>query len=225
MTKREFQLIEKYMQECMQDSAHDEAHVYRVLYTALDIAEHEKNVDDDVLITASLLHDIGRREQAEDPSLCHAVVGAEKAHCFLCQNGYSEGFSSKVAACIKAHRFRSDNPPVTVEEKILFDADKIDAAGAVGIARTLIYKGQESEPLYSVSEMGEVLDGSKDTMPSFFREYKFKLEGLYAKFYTERGKEIASQRQIAAVSFYENMRKEIEASYQNGGRRLSEKFL
>lgn len=220
----DFQLIEEYMLECMQDSAHDKEHIYRVLYVALDIAEQERHVDYDVLIAACLLHDIGRQEQFENPSLCHAVVGAEKARTFLLEKGFPEKFADKVSSCIKAHRFRSSNPPVKIEEKILFDSDKIDATGTLGIARTIFYKGQTGEPLYSRNSMGEVSDGSKDTTPSFFQEYKYKLEGLYSKFYTERGKEIALQRQHTTVSFYENMLQEVASSYHSGMKHLSEKL-
>ncbi len=62
MDKKQYSEIENYMLTCMQDSAHDREHIYRVLYTALDIARYEKNVDYDILITACLLHDIGRNE-------------------------------------------------------------------------------------------------------------------------------------------------------------------
>lgn len=119
MNITDFQLIEKYMLECMQDSAHDKEHLYRVLYVALDIAEQERHVDCDVLIAACLLHDIGRQEQFENPSLCHAVAGAEKARNFLLEKGFPEKFADKVSSCIKVHRFRSCNPPVKTEEKIL----------------------------------------------------------------------------------------------------------
>lgn len=109
MKKKDFDLIEKYMHQCMSDSAHDREHVYRVLFTALEIAEYEKNVDYDVLITACLLHDIGRREQFENPKLCHAQVGAEKAYDFCIENRFSDNFAKKVASCIITHRFRSNN--------------------------------------------------------------------------------------------------------------------
>ena len=56
MTKKTYEQLEAYMKSCMQDSAHDMEHIYRVLYTALDIAEYEKDVDYDVLICACLLH-------------------------------------------------------------------------------------------------------------------------------------------------------------------------
>lgn len=224
MTDTNYTLIENYMLQCMADSAHDREHVYRVLYVALDIAEHEQQVDDDLLITACLLHDIGRKEQFENPQLCHAMVGADKAHRFLLDNNFDIEFADKVAACIRAHRFRSDCPPKSVEEKILFDADKIDATGALGIARTLFYKGQAGEPLYTLDASGFVSDGTADKTPSFFQEYKLKLEKLYDKFYTERGKQIAKERQLAAVSFYDSMCKEVQESYKTGKSLLSDKI-
>ena len=79
MKKEDYNLIETYMLSCMDDSAHDREHIYRVLFSALEIAKAEAEVDYDVLIAACLLHDIGRREQFENPALCHAAVGGEKA--------------------------------------------------------------------------------------------------------------------------------------------------
>ena len=75
MKKTEFQKIEKYMLECMKDSAHDSEHIYRVLYTALHIAETELMVNTDILIAACLLHDIGREAQFKNSSICHAAAG------------------------------------------------------------------------------------------------------------------------------------------------------
>ncbi|MCR1842664.1 HD domain-containing protein [Murimonas intestini] len=218
MDRTTYELIENYMLSWMKDSAHDKDHIYRVLYNALDIASGEEMVDYDVLVCACLLHDIGRQEQFEDPGLCHAEEGAKKAFNFLAANGFSEEFARKVSSCIRAHRYRSDSRPESIEAKILYDADKIDVTGAVGIARTIFYGGQLSEPLYTVSPDGVVSDGSEDKEPSFFQEYKYKLEGLYTKFYTARGTQIASERRDAAVSFYESMLKEVRDSYSTGSR-------
>lgn len=175
MKEESYKIIEDYMMQCMADSAHDKDHVYRVLYIALDIANHEKEVDYGVLITACLLHDIARQEQLENPHLCHAEAGAVKAYDFLIKKGFDTDFADKVTKCIRTHRYRSNNPPEAIEEKILFDADKIDATGTLGIARTLFYKGQLGEPLYSLNKEGQVSDGTQDSQPSFFQEYKFKL--------------------------------------------------
>lgn len=211
-----YRRLECFMRTCMGDSAHDREHIYRVMYTALEIARCEKNVDADVLIAACLLHDIGRKEQFENPALDHAGIGAEKAQRFLLECGWDEEFCTCVSQCIRTHRFRSDCPPESLEARILFDADKLDVTGAVGIARTLLYKGAVGEPLYSIGDDGVVADGSGDGGPSFFREYQFKLKGLYTRFYTARGAELAAQRQKAAVSFYEDLLSEVQDSYRNG---------
>lgn len=224
MNREEYDLLEGYMKGCMQDSAHDTEHIYRVLYTALEIAAAEKNVDYDVLIAACLLHDIGRSEQFENPKLCHALVGAEKAYAFLKSRGFTSEFCEKVRCCIASHRFRQDRQPQSLEAKILFDADKIDVAGAVGIARTLIYKGIVGEPIYRMLPDGRVSDGVDDTEPSFFYEYKYKLENIYSGFYTDKGAEIAKSRQSAAVDFYSALYREVSAPYAAGKRHLEERL-
>lgn len=205
----------------MKDSAHDKEHVYRVLYNALDIAQTEE-VDYDILICACLLHDIGRKEQFENSALCHAEIGGEKAYQFLIDNHFPENFAKSVQDCIQTHRYRKSHEPQSIEAKILFDADKIDVSGAIGIARTLIYKGQVSEPLYSLLPDGNVSCGAQDTQPSFFQEYKYKLENLYTHFYTKRGSEIALQRQTAASDFYNNILHEVITTYDGGVKRLNE---
>ena len=221
MEKAKFEQIEAYMCTCMEDSAHDREHVYRVLHTALLIAEGEGNVNRDVLICAALLHDIGRAEQFADPTRCHAKVGGEKAYRFLTGNGYSRDFAEQVQHCIMAHRFRANYPPKTVEAKILFDADKLDAVGTIGIARSLLYQGHEGIPLYTLTPEGTISDGIGDEEDSFFREYKFKLEKLYDRFYTVRGRELALQRQRAAVAFYQAMLSEARQSHDAGKAILS----
>lgn len=220
MDKKTYCLLENYMISCMEDSAHDKEHVYRVLYNALEIAKAEESVNYDVLIAACLLHDIGRKEQYENPELCHAVVGSEKAYQFLLAQGFEASYAEWVKQCIKSHRYRKDNPPQSLEAKILFDADKLDAAGAVGIARTLLYKGVVGELLYSMLPDGSVSSGENDEMPSFFQEYKYKLEKLYSNFYTQKAAEIAKKRQPIAVEFYNSLYKEVDSAYRNGIREL-----
>lgn len=217
MDRNTYSLIENFMLSCMErDTAHDKEHIYRVLYTALDIAQTQKQVDYDVLICACLLHDIGRKEQLADPNLCHAQVGAVKAYEFLKTNNFPENFCTHVRDCIQTHRFRKGNAPESIEAKILFDADKIDVSGAVGIARTLAFKGQHGEPLYSRTQDNHISDGTGDTRASFFQEYKYKLENIYDKFYTERGAELAEMRRAAAAAFYNNMLAEVNASCDKG---------
>lgn len=220
MNKETYCLLEKYMLECMEDTAHDKEHIYRVLFNALEIAKTENNVNYDVLIAACLLHDIGRKEQFENPALCHAIVGGDKAYQFLVAHEFDTNYAEQVKQCIQTHRFRNNNPPGSLEAKILFDADKLDATGAIGIARTLLYKGIVSEPLYSILPNGLVSTGESDTEPSFFREYKYKLENLYSNFYTEKATIISKERQDIAIAFYKNLYQEVNSSYQNGKNEL-----
>ena len=216
MKQETYDLLEQWMHQCMTDSAHDREHVYRVLYSALNIAEEEIGVDMDVLIAACLLHDVGRQEQFADPRLCHAQVGARKAYDFLVGHGFDEAFAQQVRHCILAHRFRKSNPPESIEAKILFDADKLDVTGAIGIARSLMYKGEVTEPLYSLTPDGQISDGTADSAPSFCHEYKFKLEKLYDKFLTDTGRAMAAQRRQAAVDFYNSLLWEAGAARQTG---------
>ena len=221
MDSKTYSLIENYMISRMEDSAHDKEHVYRVLYNALEIAKTESRVDHDILITACLLHDIGRGEQFKNPEVCHALAGGDMAYTFLTENGFDADFAEKVRHCIRAHRYRKSEPPQSLEAKILFDADKLDVAGALGIARTLVYRGTVGEPLYSLLPDGSVSDGENDTEPSFFREYKFKLEKLYDKPYTQKGRELAGCRRSHAAEFYKALLGEVRESYENGTMELS----
>lgn len=216
MDRQSWEHLEDFMFASMLDSAHDRQHVYRVLYNAIEIAKSEENVDMDVLLTAALLHDIGRADEQKDASLDHAIVGSERAHLVLMSMGYSEAFAEHVRQCIRTHRFRRNDLPATIEAKILFDADKLDVCGAIGIARTLMYSGAHERPIYTTESDGAIRDGRADTVDSFFREYRFKLEGIYDRFLTKRGAELAKERQMAAVNFYNALWFEIQDADARG---------
>ena len=220
MDKDTYSRIEKYMLCSMEDSAHDAEHIYRVLSNALVIADEETNVDYDILICACLLHDIGRPDQIRDSRLCHAAVGSEKAYRFLQDIGFDAAFAAKVRDCIRTHRFRRNDQPESLEAKILFDADKLDVVGAVGIARTLVYKGTVTEPLYTRRSDGSISDGAGDEPYSFFQEYHRKLNKLYDRFFTAAGHRLAQERQSAAENFYASLYREVTALDTIGRERL-----
>ncbi len=226
MTREEYREIEAYMLLQMKDSAHDKHHVYRVLNSALDIYHWEHSVDIDVLVAACLLHDIGREKQFDNLELCHAKIGGDMAYEYLIARKWSEEKALHVKACISSHRYRGDNSPESIEAKILFDADKLDVSGAVGIARTLIYGGQVSEPLYILDEQNNIIEGGGGAeISSFFQEYNYKLKNLYDCFYTERAKGIAMERQKAAADFYYSLHNEIRQNYKNGINRFYDELL
>ncbi len=215
MKKEMYLKIEDFMLSCMKDGAHDSQHIYRVLYYALDIAK-ELKADEDVLIAASLLHDIGRDAQYKNPECDHAIVGADMACDYLLRIGWGEEKAAHVRACIATHRFRNSKPPESIEARILFDADKLDVTGTLGIARTLAYQGIVTEPLYIVDKSGNVSDGAQDNTPSFFQEYNLKLKNIYDKFFTHRAKTLAEERRRASIDFYENMYNEVHAAHKKG---------
>ena len=206
MERALYEQMENCMLDAMEAGAHDAEHVYRVLYAALDIAQTEPAADLDVVIAACLLHDIGRAEERQDPSVCHAQVGAEKAYRFLLGIGQDERFAAHVRDCIRTHRFRSDAPPVSLEAKILFDADKLDVCGALGVARTLMYQGHHRQPLYETRD-GHILQKGGE---SFVNEYNRKLCHLYGGFLTQEGARLAAGRKRAAEAYYQALMEEVE---------------
>ncbi len=223
MTNQEFQKIEAYMLSQMKDSAHDRYHIDRVLNFALDIAGTEKGVDMDVLLSACLLHDIGRERQAENLALCHAEIGGDMAKEYLMQSGWILEKAEHVKACVASHRYRGNNEPESIEAKILFDADKLDATGAMGIARTLIYGGQIGEPLYLLDQNGDIIVEETDVeKTTFFQEYHYKLKKVYQAFYTDRARRLAEEHRKNAEAFYHALFSEIDSNRKTGARKLEE---
>ena len=213
IVKEEFRMICDYMENCMRDMAHDREHVWRVLTAAVDIARHvDEKPDFRILTAACLLHDVGRQEENIDPTLDHAAVGAEKAYRFLTGIGWTEEDAGQVRDCIAAHRYRSGQPPQSIEARILFDADKLDVTGAMGVARTLMYEGAHNEPLYLLHPDGTLSDGDLPGEESFLHEYCFKLSKLEPRFFTDYARRIAARRMAAAEDFYHALREEISES-------------
>lgn len=205
---------QQYMLRCMrQDPAHDCNHVYRVLKLATQIARREGGADMEILILACLLHDIGRPAQHADPACCHAQVGAQMAYDFLFSQNYSPERAAAVRDAILTHRFRSKNPPESLEAKILFDADTLDVTGAMGIARTLQFSGKVNAPIYEADPDQQVQYGKTAERFSFLGEYEFKLKNLYGRFCTETGRQMAQQRRTAAIQFHDALLSEILESH------------
>ena len=216
----EYNEIEAFMLDQMRDSAHDKHHVYRVLNFALDIAAVTEAYDADVLLAACLLHDIGRERQFADISLCHAQVGGDMAYEYLLSRNWPADKAEHVKKCVSSHRFRMNSRPESIEAQILYDADKLDACGALGIARTLIYGGQVTEPLYILDGDERIITGGGGAeISSFMQEYNYKLKNVYTAFYTKRAKEIALKWQQAAIDFYEGLHMEVTSNYENGAKR------
>ena len=113
------------------DTAHDFEHVLRVWRLVQRIGPAE-GADMIVLQAATLLHDVARADELRT-GVCHAAEGARRAQAILA--GHPPAQVEAVAHAIAAHRFRGDVAPATLEARVLYDADKLDAMGAIGIAR------------------------------------------------------------------------------------------
>lgn len=222
MTQKQFKAIEDIMVAGMQESVHDTGHIYRVLYGALRIAKTEPEADVDVVILSALLHDIGRVGEAENPGIGHAKLGAGMAYDILIKEGWDEKVAAHVRDCVRTHSYKAGDAPKTLEAKILFDADKLDLAGALGSARALLFGAEIGEPFYLVGEDGLPTKGDPREGPSLFREYNRKLKKLHERFYTEKGKKLAEKRQKAMDAYFGAMMDEVNKGYEKGTALLRE---
>jgi len=171
---------------------HDFGHVERVYNLCMRIGR-EEGADLEVLALASLLHDIARPLEDAGKVEDHALEGAKIAKRFLLSLGYPEEKAEAVAHAIESHRFSKGPEPRTLEAKILSDADKLDAMGAIGVARVFMYSG----------EHGRGIEASLD----HFEEKILRLKDLM---HTETAKRIARDRHDFTVQFLERLRREIE---------------
>lgn len=214
------QRIKEIVEKELTCSAHNLDHVMRVYNLCLMIAKHEENVDLEVLIPAVLLHDIARVKESKDITgkVDHAVLGSDIAEDILKNLDYGEEKIEKIKHCIVAHRFRTGNEPKTIEAKILFDADKLDAIGAIGLARTFMLSGQfgqriskpESLNSYMTTntvDNGRIKDISKH---SPFIEYEVKFKKIPDKLYTRKAKEIGRNRLNYMKEFFERLSLEMD---------------
>lgn len=213
-------VLQDIVQKEMSYAAHDFDHVMRVYNLCLLLAKEEQDVDMDVLIPAVLLHDIARQQEDEDRTgeIDHAVLGAEMAEALLCDLGYDPVLTQKIIHCILTHRFRTGAAPESMEARILFDADKLDVIGAVGIARSYMLAGQHGERMYNdvspdeyikenVGPNGRIKDVSRHTMNL---EFELKLKRIPERLFTAQAKEIAESRIKFMESFFAALRDEIK---------------
>ena len=193
---------------------HDWSHVERVYNLALRIAKKEK-ADINVIKLAAYLHDVGRREEMQSKGkICHVEKGVELAEKILEKYNLDKEIIENIKHCILAHRFRNDHKPATIEAKILFDADKLDSIGAVGVGRDFLFAGSSgSNCLYTGNEkklVKNARDFSYSKEDSALLEYYFKLKKVKSKILTKTGKKIAEERHNYMVNFFKRFELEIK---------------
>ncbi|MDH5299097.1 MAG: HD domain-containing protein [Desulfobulbaceae bacterium] len=187
---------------------HGPDHSLRVHRTALHIGR-QLGARLDILSAAALLHDIGRRtETASRGEICHAARGAEMARAILAELDYTPEAISAVAHCIATHRYRGSNQPKSLEAEILFDADKLDSVGAIGIGRAFLFAGQVGAKLHN--DNGDIRNtDSYSVEDTAYREFRVKLCKVREKMLTSVGRRLAEERHLFMEIFFERLEREI----------------
>lgn len=200
MTKELFNKIENYMKSCVKETAHDREHIYRVLGNCLKIAEKESNVDYDILLSAALLHDIGRDGKKKK----HNETGAEMAREYLRTIDFPVEKIESVCDAVFTHSNESYGQQKTLEAKILYDADKLDAVGIMGISRSLIGIGNYNNPMYVVNDGKIDMDENCET-DTFVRYYVRRVAKNYDRFFTKTAQEIADKQKTIDNEFFSSL--------------------
>jgi len=191
--------------------SHDWDHTERVLRLCLKIGRKEK-ADLGVLTLAALLHDIGR--QAEDRSrgrICHARSGAAAARAILDRLGCDKAAVRAVVDGIRTHRFRRGREPRTLEARVLFDADKLDSIGAVGVGRAFQFAGEVGARLHDKDiDVARTRPYTRDD--TAYREYLVKLRRVRDRMTTREGRRLAAGRHRFMAAFFARLNKETEGT-------------
>lgn len=183
------------------NESHDWEHTIRVARLCKRIGK-EENADMVVLMIAAYLHDIGRCYQdSSNGAVCHAKKGAEMAQSVISNLSLNPDRKKNIIHCVETHRFRGNHPPETKEAMVLFDADKLDAIGAIGIARAFLFAGEVGARLHNPDiNIEETKPYSKED--TGYREYKIKLSKLKDRMLTDTGKQMAITRHSFMELFF-----------------------
>ncbi len=204
------ELYELVRREMSAGGAHSFDHVERVLALAERIAR-EEGADVEVVRFAALLHDIERAREDRGEVECHAIASAERAKRLLLERGVDIRFAERVAECIRSHRFRGSATPKSLEAKVLSDADKLDATGAVGIARAYLFGGKHGQRVWEEEPKKErFYPGMRAEEYSPRTEYELKLSRLKDRMYTRAGRRIAERRSRFMKLFFEELEREVK---------------
>ena len=194
------------------DAVHGFDHILRVLRLAERLALAE-GADLEIVRAAALLHDAQDPQEGEGERLTHHRASAAFAGRVLAADGWGAERIAAVQHCIRAHRFRDRRePPESIEAQVLFDADKLDAIGAIGVARALAYAVQAGNPFYArpskrFLEHGETEPGEPH---SAYHEYVFKLRRIQERLFTDSGRRLAADRHAAMAAYFERLAAELE---------------
>lgn len=191
------------------DPVHGFDHILRVYHLASRLAE-QTGADLEIVQAAALLHDahVAQPHAQGEARAAHQQRSADFAGQVLREEGWPEERIVEVQHCIRAHRFRDDSEqPQTLEAKVLFDADKLDAIGATGVARAIAYAAHQGNPAY-IAPSQQFMDKGRKAVSerhSAYHEYLYKLRKLKERLYTEPACAIAAERHRFQESFFERL--------------------
>lgn len=222
LTKENLKELEKIAKQYFINASgcHDWSHIERVRNLALKIGQKEK-ANLKIIEAAVLLHDIGRKFEMENKGkkagikICHATESKKEAREILVNfKKITPKEKENILHSIESHRHRNSLVPDTLEAKVVFDADKLDSIGAVGIARDFLFAGGAgSNCLYTGNE--KVLartgkDYSYTHEDSAILEYEIKLKHIKNKMMTKTGKLMAKERDRFMREFFKKFWLEVE---------------
>ncbi len=190
------------------DSAHDFDHIMRVFKNAQKICKKE-NTHEKLVLSAVLLHDIVSYPKSDKRSKLSSIKSAEKSKKILKKFNFTKEEIQTISDAIRDHSFSRNKIPATIEGKILQDADRLDAIGAIGIARVFAVSGSEKRPFYNVKDpfcKNRVPNDEIWALDHFYRKL-FKLESLMN---TKSGKIEAKKRTKVLKDFLNELKKEIQ---------------
>lgn len=192
-------------------ACHDWDHTLRVLHNARHICQVE-GANTFVVEAAAVLHDIGRpAELADQGKTCHAAHGAGLAAAMLRDLGVTEPvLVEQIADCVRTHRYRTRGArrPDSLEAKIIFDADKLDCIGAIGIGRSFHFAGRIGARVHNAEREATAAE-SYSTEDSAYREFLVKLRFVKDRMLTAEGRRMAASRHEFMLRFFERLNREV----------------
>ena len=189
------------------DPAHDFDHIMRVYKNAKKIC-HKEKVNTKLVLSAALLHDIVSYPKSDKRSKLSSIRSAELSKKILKNYEFSDEEIEIISDAIRGHSFSQNKIPTTIEGKILQDADRLDALGAIGIARVFAVAGSEKRPFYNAEDPFCKKRSPDDQKWSLDHFYK-KLLILESRMNTNSGKTEAKKRTKILKDFLSELKKEL----------------
>ena len=190
------------------DPAHDFHHIMRVYKNAKLIGRREGS-NMEILLPAVLLHDLVVYPKGSAKSSKSSDESADLAENILQNYGYPQDQINQICYCIRAHSYSKRLVPASLEGRILQDADRLDALGAIGIARTFSVGGSENRTFYNANDPFCRSDRELDDMQWTFDHFQAKLLKLQYFMHTKTAKKLAKERTRFMRLFIRQLQKEI----------------